>query len=144
MTISLSIPRRTLSARAPASDTDIREERMRPLGTILIAAYLPVMACLAIFTRPVELVRISRYPPFRDSSQRGAGRRTHPSCPCQSSVRSSTAQSFSHHPSHCSIRSSSWSQLRLHVVYRMHRRVVSSWKTGERSSPLVDGRQQPW
>jgi hypothetical protein len=54
MTISRSMPRRTLSALAPASDTDMREEMMSPLGTILIAAYLPVIECLAIFTRPLH------------------------------------------------------------------------------------------
>lgn len=52
MTISLSMPNNTLSARAPASDTERREEMICPLGTILMAAYLPVMACLAILTRP--------------------------------------------------------------------------------------------
>lgn len=58
MTISLSIPSNTLSALAPASDTDMREEMIRPLGTILIAAYLPVMACLAILTRPTQYKRV--------------------------------------------------------------------------------------
>lgn len=54
ITISRSIPRRILSARAPASDTDILEVSIRPFGTILIAAYFPVTACLAILTRPAS------------------------------------------------------------------------------------------
>jgi len=52
ITISLSIPSSILSALAPASVIDILEWRIRPFGTILIAAYFPVTACFAILTRP--------------------------------------------------------------------------------------------
>lgn len=52
MTISLSMPKRTLSCLAPASAIDILDSMSACLGTILMAAYLPVMACLAILTRP--------------------------------------------------------------------------------------------
>ena len=60
ITISLSMPKSTLSARAPASDMDMRELRMSPFGTILIAAYFPVTECLAILTRPVACVQHKR------------------------------------------------------------------------------------
>jgi hypothetical protein len=53
MTISRSIPKTALSCLAPASVMDMRDEKRRAcLGTILIAAYCPVLECLAILTRP--------------------------------------------------------------------------------------------
>lgn len=54
MTISLSIPSSILSALAPASVMLIRLLNSMCLGTILTAAYLPVLLCLAILTRPDE------------------------------------------------------------------------------------------
>ena len=56
ITISLSIPKTALSCLAPASETDMREEKSSAcFGTILMAAYCPVFECLAIFTRPYEI-----------------------------------------------------------------------------------------
>lgn len=54
MMISLSIPSNTFSLLAPASEMDMREERIACLGTILTAAYWPVLECLASLTRPAR------------------------------------------------------------------------------------------
>ncbi len=45
MTISLSIPSNTLSALAPASDTDMRGRNDKALGTDLDSGVFARMAC---------------------------------------------------------------------------------------------------